>query len=70
MLSMDYVKKLVLYEKHRVREYWIVNYIRKEILAYRLQQNEEYGGAEVYRDGAISVGIFADLIIKLDDIFA
>ena len=68
--SMDYVKKLVLYEKYKVREYWIVNYIRKEILAYRLQQNEEYGEAEVYRDGEISVVFFADMIIKLDDIFA
>jgi Uncharacterized protein conserved in cyanobacteria len=34
--STDYVKKLNLYEKYNVKEYWIVNPIRKNISVYTL----------------------------------
>lgn len=68
--SMDYVKKLQIYEKHRVREYWIVNYGRKDIMVYKLQDNEEYGAPEIYRNGEIVSGIFENLRIPLDVIFA
>ena len=34
--STDYVKKLNLYEKCKVKEYWIVNPIRKNISVYTL----------------------------------
>lgn len=67
--SMDYVKKLHLYEKHKVREYWIVNYTRKEIMAYRLLENGEYGEPEIYSGKEIVAGIFEGLKIPLDVIF-
>ncbi|MBF7082128.1 Uma2 family endonuclease [Desulfallas sp. Bu1-1] len=67
--SMDYVKKLHLYEKHQVKEYWIANYLRKEIMVYKLQSNNEYGMPETYAGNEITPAIFEDLIIRLRDIF-
>jgi len=37
--SNDYVRKLNLYEKFKVKEYWIVNPTRKNILVYVLTEN-------------------------------
>lgn len=37
--SNDYVRKLNLYEKFKVKEYWIVNPARKNILVYVLTEN-------------------------------
>lgn len=34
--STDYVKKLNLYENYKVKEYWIVNPIKKNIYVYTL----------------------------------
>jgi len=67
--SMDYVKKLQLYEKHKVREYWIVNYLRKDILVYQLQEDGEYGAPETYIDGEITSSIFKNIKIHMEDIF-
>ncbi len=68
--SMDYVKKLQLYEKHKVREYWIVNYLRKDILVYQLQEDGEYGAPETYIDGEITSSIFKNIKIHMEDIFS
>ncbi|ACV61566.1 protein of unknown function DUF820 [Desulfofarcimen acetoxidans DSM 771] len=68
--SRDYVKKLHLYEKHMVKEYWIVNYIRKEILVYRLMENDEYGEAIVFKDNEqAKVETLGELYISLNSIF-
>lgn len=68
--SMDYVKKLNLYEKHKVKEYWIVNYIYKEVMVYRLRGDNEYDKPELFRNGEkIRLGILPDLTVKLEDIF-
>jgi Uma2 family endonuclease len=67
--SIDYIKKLHLYEKHKIKEYWIVNYVRKEIVVYSLQENDEYGEFEIYKNGQICSSIFTDLTINLKDIF-
>ncbi|WP_274428737.1 Uma2 family endonuclease [Desulfolucanica intricata] len=68
--SRDYVNKLHLYEKHKVTEYWIVNYIRQEVTVYRLNKEKEYDVPEIYKvDDNIKVGIFEDLIIDMKEIF-
>ncbi|WP_139906131.1 Uma2 family endonuclease [Clostridium thermarum] len=62
--STDYVKKLNLYNIHKVREYWIVNPMNKTILVYRLDNNSQYAAPESYtfRD-KVKVGIFDNLEI-------
>ncbi|TYO96854.1 Uma2 family endonuclease [Desulfallas thermosapovorans] len=67
--SMDYVKKLHIYEKYGVREYWIVNYQQQEVMVYKLCGNE-YGAPKTHVDGHIEPGIFGDLGLALKDIFA
>jgi Uncharacterized protein conserved in cyanobacteria len=37
--SNDYVRKLSLYEKFKVKEYWIINPMRKNALVYVLTEN-------------------------------
>lgn len=66
--SMDYVKKLHLYEKHGVKEYWIVNYTQKDIMVYSLMDTE-YGAPKTYLSGVINSDIFENLKLILADIF-
>lgn len=67
--SQDYVKKLNLYEKYSVKEYWIVNSLNNNIFIYKLDEHNQYSEVKVYniRD-RIQVGIFKDLIIDLSEI--
>jgi len=41
----DQTRKLALYEKHRVPEYWILDHERRRVLVYRLR-DERYGPPE------------------------
>lgn len=64
--SIDYVKKLYLYEKFRVREYWIVNPLTRNVIVYRLNEEKQYWEPEKYSfDDTIKVGIFKGLEIKI-----
>ncbi|MDO7786877.1 Uma2 family endonuclease [Desulforamulus aquiferis] len=67
--SMDYVKKLHLYEKHGVREYWIINPQNKQVMIFRLRDNGEYDMPEIYIEkGIANVGVFEGLKIKVEDL--
>jgi Uma2 family endonuclease len=69
-ISMDYIKKLYLYEKYSVREYWIIHPIDKIIMVYKLVENGKYARPEVYQiDELIRIGLFEDLTISLADVF-
>ena len=67
--SNDYVKKLNLYQQYKVREYWIVNPIERNILVYTLTDNG-YGAPKVFSfNDKIKVNIYDNLEIdftKLD----
>ncbi len=67
----DMTVKLDLYERHHVKEYWIVNPDGKNIMVLKLDgRSKKYKKPEVYFAGdELKVGIFKDLIIKLDDVF-
>ncbi|MEG6616979.1 Uma2 family endonuclease [Peptococcaceae bacterium 1198_IL3148] len=68
--SMDYVKKLHLYEKNGVREYWIVNPEKKQVMVFRLMDNGDYDSPEIYGEADVAkVGIFVDLEVNINDIF-
>lgn len=68
--SLDYIQKLRLYERHRVKEYWIVHPIDKIVMIYQLLENNSYGRAEIFsEESRISVGIFPDLTINMKMVF-
>ncbi|HAA64737.1 MAG TPA: Uma2 family endonuclease [Thermoanaerobacter sp.] len=63
---MDYVKKLYLYEKFKVKEYWIVNPISKNIFVYKLDEKGQYSEPEKYTiEDTIKVNIFKELEINI-----
>lgn len=60
----DYVKKLSLYEQFRVKEYWIVNPMKKNILVYILTENG-YGMPDMYTfNDIVKVNIYDNLEIN------
>lgn len=66
----DKVEKFNLYEKHGVKEYWIVEPELKIVSVFTLQENNRYGRPEVYtEEDKIKVSIFEDLVINLKDVF-
>lgn len=68
--SIDYIKKLNLYEKFKVKEYWIVNPIEKIVMVFLLNNNGEYGKPKIYGEEDIAkVEIFEDFSINVGEIF-
>ncbi|MEQ6359427.1 Uma2 family endonuclease [Thermoanaerobacter thermohydrosulfuricus] len=66
----DKVEKFNLYEKHGVKEYWIVEPELKIVSVFTLQENNRYGRPEVYtEEDKIKVSIFENLEISLKDVF-
>ncbi|HOD41837.1 MAG TPA: Uma2 family endonuclease [Candidatus Wallbacteria bacterium] len=67
----DMTVKLDLYERHRVKEYWIVNPDGKNIMVFKFDnKSKKYKRPETYFAGdELKVGIFKNLKIKLDDVF-
>lgn len=64
----DYVKKLYLYEKYKVKEYWIVNPMKKNILVYTLTEIG-YNEPDLYTfNDKIKVNIFDNLEIDFSSI--
>ncbi|BCZ48996.1 hypothetical protein psyc5s11_50630 [Clostridium gelidum] len=44
----DFIRKLSLYDKYKVKEYWIVNPMKKNILVYKLDDKGSYGMPDIY----------------------
>jgi Uma2 family endonuclease len=60
----DYIKKLNLYDKYKVKEYWIVNPMKDTILVYTLEDNNGYGMPTIYTfKDKIKVNIYDNLEI-------
>lgn len=68
--NSDYIRKLNLYDHYKIREYWIVNPMKKTILVYKLDENNQYAAPESYTfKDKIKVSIYDNLEIdfnKLD----
>lgn len=68
--SRDYIKKLRLYKKHGIREYWIVNPNDNSVAIYLLNEKGNYEKAFIYGVGEkIKVTILGNLVIDLMELF-
>lgn len=59
----DYIKKLNLYEQFKIKEYWIVNPMKKNILVYTLSENGYDAPTSYTFDDKVKVNIYNDLEI-------
>ena len=63
----DYIKKLGLYMKYGVREYWVVNPMTKKILVY-VKNGKELDINEYTFGDKVKAGIFEDLEIDFNEL--
>ncbi|BCZ47328.1 hypothetical protein psyc5s11_33950 [Clostridium gelidum] len=64
----DYIKKLNLYEQFKVKEYWIVNPMKKNIFVYTLTDNG-YDAPNSYTfQDKVKVNIYDNLEIDFNSI--
>ncbi len=69
-ISLDYVKKLALYEKYGVKEYWIVHPIDNTVMVFILGEDYQYGKPGIYtEDTRLKSRLFVDLTIDLKQVF-
>lgn len=65
--AKDYIKKLNLYEKYSLREYWIIHPVDKIVMVYQLEQTGKFSRSTIYPfEETVPVGIFDDLAISLE----
>ena len=66
----DLKEKFSLYEKSRVKEYWIVYPIEKIAMVFTLEKNKEYGKPKTYsQQDKIEVVFLDGLTIDLETVF-
>ena len=67
----DLKEKFNLYERAGILEYWIVYPEQNTLAVFHLTNEGKYSRPEVYTEqDSVVVGIFADLIIELQDVFS
>lgn len=66
--SNDYVRKLNLYEKFKVNEYWIINPMRKNVLVYVLTENGYDAPISYTFSDKVKVNIYDNLEIDFNSI--
>lgn len=66
--ALDYGEKLFKYRTAGVREYWIINPMKKSVMVYDLEHNAQTN--QYNFDDLISVSIYKDLNIKIANLLA
>lgn len=66
---MDLIKKLDLYMQTGIREYWIVNYINREVTVYEFKENEITNMKTFTKDDTAKSFIFDGLTAELKEVF-
>ncbi len=66
----DQIRKLSLYEKHGVKEYWIIDPTYKLLIVRTLKENGAYGIPMIYEGkGLMRMTVLPELEINLDAIY-
>ncbi len=66
----DQIKKRQLYERHGVKEYWLVHPVDRVLTIYRLVNNE-FGKPELYElQGGTPIAVLDNLMIVWDELAA
>jgi Uma2 family endonuclease len=64
----DQIKKRNLYERHGVKEYWLIHPMDRVLTVYRLT-DDQYGKPELYElTGETQVGVLPDIVIQWDEL--
>ena len=68
--SKDQIEKLALYEKHGVKEYWIIHPTDNLLTAHLLGKDGKYGTPAIYEGkGSLEVATLPGLTVDLDAVF-
>ena len=66
----DIKTKFEIYQRHGVKEYWIMYPNDRTLLVYRLTDDGRYASPEVFGEGdTVPVPLFGDLVIDLGNVF-
>jgi len=68
--SKDQIEKLALYEKHGVKEYWIIHPTDNLLTVRLLEEDGKYGIPAIYEGkGSLEVATLPGLTVNLDAVF-
>jgi Uma2 family endonuclease len=68
--SNDYIRKVEIYERHGVREYWIVHPVDRVLILRTLDETGRYGIPEYCSgNGRLGPRIFPELELDMDAVF-
>lgn len=68
--SNDYIKKMALYMRVGIREYWIISPKNNTVEVFLLREDGFFSEPTIYsKDDAVKSSIFENLEIRLSDIF-
>jgi len=68
--SYDLTTKFDLYQRHGVKEYWIVLSVEQAVMVFKLQQNGLYGQPDRYgATDKIAVTMLDEFIVDLAEVF-
>jgi Uma2 family endonuclease len=69
--KMDMQDKFFLYQRVGVKEYWVVHPSEKTVMVFHLNEQGEYGRADMYADeDKVAVPLLGDIVIDLKEVFA
>lgn len=67
----DLKRKFDLYQKHGVKEYWIIQPLDKTLMIFRLDDSGRYGAPDRYaEDDQVPVPMLGELVVDLKEVFA
>lgn len=69
--SNDLTLKYDLYQRHGVKEYWILHPDEQTVMVFKLGEDGKYGSPDRYAgNDKITVPLLGDLLIDLNEVFA